>query len=581
VLFLTQEIRQSFGRVDGSFQDVGERIRKAQGVIVDEIEESERSVVRAVGGPRPFPGNASGGRSVQGGSQNGDEKKANGNRITRVLKGLRSGTNNDLTRIEDMLFTLLKEVEELKSQSAQAKGGSVRAPSLDNLAHDQHEQDHGYDPEGRAGTASQASQSGHFSAAHARGPSRRYSENRISTVHEASDEGQETHSHSRNDGPYSDPNLLAPGRGQGEYQRGSSVPLDTRPQPAMAPAPASLSNENTPRMVDKAKKHKSSGSTSWFGKLTSKTASKSRWSESTNASATSKPIRSSGQSRKDDSTHHLQHAASRSGSDLAAHEYQHDPYGDDHLHSGFSTADLPATSHALGMMGPPRPAYMTPEDPKYKAHRNSINLQHPQPRQGQTEKFKMALENQAHIYDTPTSPKSADWAGSATSLPRFTPHNPATTSGEYWSDSAVATSGPPRPPKEPLDENRSPQSPARTHRISKLAKGSPLPHHSVDSAYGTATATHTHYTGSPKLENRNLSGALGIPTRRPSGPRAMTPKSAEEDAAREDRRRKRGMFPLLVGWTGDGELTPCPVQTPLAPSQARTPTPSSRGNGHP
>jgi hypothetical protein len=50
----------------------------------------------------------------------------------------------------------------------------------------------------------------------------------------------------------------------------------------------------------------------------------------------------------------------------------------------------------------------------------------------------------------------------------------------------------------------------------------------------------SQYGGSPKLENRNLSSALGVPSRRPSGPRAMTPKSAEEDAAREERRRKRG-----------------------------------------
>ena len=543
VLFLTQELRQSFGRVDNSFQGVEERIKKAQGAIVDEIEESEKVITKTLGASRHYPGSASAGRSIQGGSLNGDDtsgRKPNGNKIIRALKGLRSGTN-DLSRIEDMLFTLLKEVEELKSQG---KGSSVRGPSLDNLTQDRYEHDHGYEPEGRAGTASQASQSGRLSASQSRLPSRRYSENRISTVHEASEEGQESMHGLHNDGPYSDPNLLTPG--QGEYQRGSSVPLDTRRQSAMGPAPASLSNENTPRTAEKGKKHKSSGSTGLISKL----MSKSRWSESTNDSGPSKPFRFSGQSRKDhdsDLIHHPQHAASRSGSNLAGHagEYPLDPYGDDHLHTGFSNPDLPATSQTLERMAPPRTTYMTPEDPKYKVHRNSLNLQHPQPRQGQTEKFKMALETQAHIYDSPTSPKSADWAGSATSLHRFMPHNTATTNGEYWSASPVAASGPPRPPKEPIEEGRPPQSPARQHRISKLVKGSPLPHHSVESGYGTATATHTHYTGSPKLENRNLSGALGVPTRRPSGPRAMTPKSAEEEAAREERRRKRGMCRCL------------------------------------
>jgi hypothetical protein len=78
--------------------------------------------------------------------------------------------------------------------------------------------------------------------------------------------------------------------------------------------------------------------------------------------------------------------------------------------------------------------------------------------------------------------------------------------------------------------------------VSKLQKNSPLPYQSVESGYATGPGTQaaSNYTGSPKLENRNLSGALGAPVRRPSGPRAMTPRSAEEEAAREERRRKRG-----------------------------------------
>ncbi len=97
---------------------------------------------------------------------------------------------------------------------------------------------------------------------------------------------------------------------------------------------------------------------------------------------------------------------------------------------------------------------MTPEDPKYKAHRNSINLQHPQPYRGQTERFKANLESQAWGYDSPITPHSAEWAGSATSLGRF-PRNPnresygsaAEQQQAYWTSSPAnagitATSGP-------------------------------------------------------------------------------------------------------------------------------------------
>jgi len=89
-------------------------------------------------------------------------------------------------------------------------------------------------------------------------------------------------------------------------------------------------------------------------------------------------------------------------------------------------------------------------------------------------------------------------------------------------------------------------------RLSKLQKQSPLPHHSVESGYGTMThgvptasyISHSRDSSSPRLENRNLSGALGV-SRRPSGPRPMTPKSvgsAASDDGREmsDPKRKRG-----------------------------------------
>ena len=542
---LLMTVVQMAAEMRNSFDNMKKVLDVTEDVIIKEVQEhTETTVNKAINGPRPMPGSAP--RSVHGGgSQNGtfEDPTKRRNFLRRALKGLSAQGTNDLTRIEDMLNQLLAEVSTLKSQSAPAGGASTApGPSLENVqAEGQYEQDHGYDPDGHAGTstASHASQSGHLSIPQSRGPStklgyeRKFSDHRISTVPEANEEDHEI---SAQAAQYKSSEMLTPGHHE---LRGGSVPLATPPQTGNA-MQGSQSNENTPK-TEKSKKHKSGGSSSWFPKI-------SRWSETT-ASSVGKTFRGSGMSRKDrteDDTY-LHHQQSRSGSDLAADDGPHtNPYGDDRLHTGFSQDELGAPDHPMDLPLP-RP-YMTPEDPKYKAHRNSLNLQHPQPRTGQTERFKAALESQAHEFDTPMSPRSADWQGSVTSLHRF----PEQDTNRYSDSSAMApgqdperwahspsgyNSGPPRPPKEPLDSGLT-RTPAKSNRISKLLKGSPLPHQSIESGYVTGSGTHASY--SPKLENRNLSGALNGPTRKPSGPRAMTPKSAEEEAAREERRRKRG-----------------------------------------
>jgi hypothetical protein len=57
------------------------------------------------------------------------------------------------------------------------------------------------------------------------------------------------------------------------------------------------------------------------------------------------------------------------------------------------------------------------EDPKYKAHRNSLNLQHPQPRAGPTGRHQNHLETQAQVFEPVTSPDYDQW-GSMPSLAR-------------------------------------------------------------------------------------------------------------------------------------------------------------------
>lgn len=541
-----------------SFDDIKRMLADTEDVIITEVKENtDKTVQRHLGGPRPFPG--SGARSVQtAGSQAGtDNEKKTRNLWKRAIKSLNTKGTNDLTRIEDMLMQLLSEVDVLKEQTNRGFGQDS-GPSLDNIQPAvQYEQDRGYEPEGHAGTstASYASQSGHLSIPRATSAKTGYerkvsgSGHRISTVPEGDEDENHkdqnfiVHNHSNTE-------MMSPVQ---ESQRVNSLPLGTPPQMPVA-AQASLSNDNTPR-TEKGKKHKSSGSSSWFPKI-------SRWSETT-ASSVGKAFRKS-----KDADENSYQGPSRSGSDLADLDNYPvaDPYGDDLLHPGYSqthlhpqrhdpnqietdmsftmagvsrtpvSIDTPADENAL----PENPFllhhYTTPEDPKYKAHRNSVNLQHPQPRQGQTEHFR-TLETTAQEFGQPMSPKSADWAGSMTSLNRFGSHQPqystgsvTTEQGQYtWEGSSSpapggsSSTGPPRPPKEPLDETSSPPQRGVTPTRSRI------------SALGYKPS------GSPKPENRNLQNVLSVPSRRPSGPRAMGTKSPVPGVENEERRRKRGM----------------------------------------
>ncbi|KAF2964751.1 hypothetical protein GQX73_g8818 [Xylaria multiplex] len=542
-----------------SFMDIKKMLAETEDAIVNDVNaNTEKSIKRHLGGPRPFPGSSA--RSVQGSSQAGTEdlRAKKRNLLRRALQGLSAKGNSDLSRIEDMLIQLLTDVDVLKHQTAVPVGMmSTRAPSMDNLQPEiPYEQDRGYEPEGNAGTstASHASQSGHLSIPQSRGASmraaseRKFSDHRISTVQEDEGEYEQTpgitQNHPSRDG------MLSP---LSDRQRGASVPLGTPPQTSHGQQ-LSASNENTPRTAE-SKKHKSKGSSSFFPKI-------SRWSETT-ASSIGKAFRSSGSSRKQEATEDFVHQPpSRSGSDLGDFDpYQHqDLYGEDKLHTGFSAPDLlpqgmnSRVTPGLSQQTTASLPYATPEDPKYRAHRDSLNLQHPQPRPGQTERFRTALETSAADYDSPMSPRSADWARSVTSLHRFPQQNTnrysdnsaANAGDQYNWDGAASPSSqaPARPPKEPLDTHSlGAQTPPQDSRVDKLLQkqGSPLPYQSVESGYGTATATHvgSYHSGSPRFDNKNLSGALGVPTRRPSGPRAMTP-SRSEDGERQDRQHTFG-----------------------------------------
>lgn len=505
-------------------------------VIITEVQaNTDKSVQKAINGPRPLP--PSGARSLRQGSQDEYEDLPTKRRnvFRRALKGLSMRSSNDLGKIEEMLVQLLGEVEGLKLAQG-LKSASHQGTSTEELQQEgNYENDRGYEPEGNAGT-SIASQSGHLSLPQSGGPrgfdGRKFSDHRISTVPEGDEEELDVRHQDDLDNRFdNNEHLLTPVR---ENLRGGSAPLGTPPQQTVAPA--SLSNENTPR-TDKSKKHKSSSSSGWIPKV-------SRWSETT-TSTILRGFRSSGgrsSGRKEDNQ--FADPRSRSGSDLGEYP-DHDPYDGEmpnspgYLQENENPADL-----------------LPPEDPKYKAHRNSLLLQHPQPRQGPTHRYQTALESQAHHFDTPLSPASANW--SQTSLNRLPPQQTNRYSGDtnltapltpaseegYSNMSPSNQQAPVRPPKEPITPHL-----AQKMRAGRLQKPSPLAneHLGPDSRPFSANSGHYEAGGSPRSAARKLSGALGgAPTRKPTGPRSMSSASRSGgDLTRDDgtvRRANRGML---------------------------------------
>ncbi|RDL37760.1 Uncharacterized protein BP5553_05193 [Venustampulla echinocandica] len=544
---------RSAAEMRNSFEDMKRLLADTEDQIITEVKgNTEKSVQKVINGPRPLP--PSGARSLRQTSQDemfDDLRNKKRNVFQRALKGLSMRSSNDLGKIEEMLVQLLGEVEGLKA--AQGLRSDPHNESFSELHQEgNYENDHGYEPEGNAGTstASHASQSGHLSIPGSRGPSaargfdvRKFSDHRISTVPEGDEEEADHHDqavlstqYDRQDG------LLTPTQ---EFTRGGSAPLGTPPQQHVAPA--SLSNENTPR-TDKSKKHKSSSSSGWIPKV-------SRWSETT-ASSVFRPFRSSGRSSgrnlKDDQ---FENPPSRSGSDLD-HYAEHDPYGDDKLHTGFSQEQIEQEQYNENEA--PQ-SLLPPEDPKYKAHRNSLNLQHPQPRQGPTHRYQTALESQAQHYGAPMSPKSLDW-GSSTSINRLpaqqtnrystgtnnTGGNLSPISDGGYSDGSATNQAPARPPKEPL----APQRPPKV-RTGKLQKPSPLSNEHLNVERDANYGASYEGGGSPRSAARKLSGNMsGVPTRKPTGPRSMSSASRSGELNRDEtvirRNKNRDTFGTIA-----------------------------------
>lgn len=480
---------RSAAEMRNSFEDMKKFIAEQDEQILDSSERQHEKTQKMVGGPRPQPMSTT--RAAHSATSEDDLPNKRGNVFRRALRGLGTKNTQELQNIEAMLMRLLDEVEGLRTtQNPGIRRDQVRHTSLTSADNARAPTDTGYEPEGQAGTSSTGDRSGFFSNNSSRQADyrtynqQRDSGNRVSTVME---DNEEYDDYDTQLGPANAGNVQAshtpldtpPRQDHGRQLRGGSVPLHTPPRTTPQNL-GSQSNDNTPHQSTgdgSGRKHKSFAA-NFIPKMVS------RWSKTTASSADN--FRSSAQRPRPHSE------ISRSGSNLGEYEFEHDPQGDDRIRSNtsFQRDHYPDDDDDDRPPSPLIPSQVS-DNPKYQAHRNSLNLQHPQPRQGPTGRFQSRLESEAQHYNdqlSPTSETSSRWDQGSSLQHTLPPH---AAYGEHLSPipddpysadhslhldsrsvrSGTSSQGPPRPPKisneEPLVPQRPPKvpmSPSQSNR---------------------------------------------------------------------------------------------------------------------
>ena len=402
-----------------SFEDMKKFIAEQDDFIMDTADKQhDITVQKIINGPRPPPPAAPRSLARAPSEEDEDIPAKRLNVFKRALRGLGTKNTAELQNIESMLMRLLGEVEGLRAdQEGRPVNSRTQSNSVNSVNNVREPTDPGYEPEGQAGTSSTGDRSGFFSnnssrQADHRGAAAglRESTNRVSTVMEGDEDLEASKSPSRDvmDQQLATRKaLITPERTMPDTRdtRGASLPLVTPPRIPVAEIRAS-SNENTPQMSTDGKfqrKHKSSSS-SFFPKMMS------RWSKTTAASSFVDNPRSGTQATSKPRPYSQ---VSQSGSNLNVGEYDYDlDPQEDALRTTQSYLNEEYSGRENRPISPLIPSQVS-DNPKYHAHRNSMNLQHPQPRQGPTGRFQNHLEHEAQTYTgeqfSPTSQSSSVW----------------------------------------------------------------------------------------------------------------------------------------------------------------------------
>jgi len=434
---------RSAAEMRNTFEELKQFIRIQDTMVMNNTDKRvDLAEQRILGGPRPQPIGSP--RAPRSSTEDLDIETKRKSVFKRALKGLSMKGDNDIKKIEGMLIQLLGEVEGLKQIHQLTMDQQNRSNSLtsyENLRASGGPES-GYEPEGRANTASSPNQSGYLSNPSSRRIQDLHSGYDVPPTHRISTVEEDDEEFAEQDGQYENTErMTTPTQ---EARRNNSVSHETPPQ-ASKPFRESQSQENTPK-----RKHKSNSSSIFgFPKI-------SRWSKTTASTNPESLPRNSGSGERNPYS-----SASRSGSqvNVVYADGNYELHDDDRLRS---TASLPRDDRrsirSASPLIPEDANQYEMEDPKYQAHRNSLNLQHPQPRPGPTGRHQNHLESQARIFNPVASPDFDQW-GSNPALARnrlsggaasYGPGNlsPISSEGGYSQHSASEQQAAPvRPPK--------------------------------------------------------------------------------------------------------------------------------------
>ncbi|KAH0358392.1 hypothetical protein KCU84_g8178, partial [Aureobasidium melanogenum] len=361
----------------------------------------------------------------------------------RALRGLSKRGSNDLSKIEDMLNQILGDVEDLKMTQGDRPPMSLRGSSFDSYEdRAYYGRDSGYEPEGQAGTSSTPNHSGRLSnhSGNASVPSpkenttssqeryfhsgyngRRDSINRVSTVieEESNDSGSFLEQHEAHilDNQFeNNERLLTPTQESFNRRSGSfdsaTTPVQQRHSPYDAYNGASTPEKQRKQSVFGMPKVSRWSKTTTSSYPENPDANDKRRSQYTNASSSGDSLISNGAGyygngyalKSEDRLRSTQSLAK----DQAAKEHLPDNRS---IRSGLS--DMTRTPSPLipsetgsqldhiPIILPDGNEVHSFDDPKYSAHRDSLLLQHPQPRPGPTHRHQTNLENEARTFSGP------------------------------------------------------------------------------------------------------------------------------------------------------------------------------------
>ncbi|KAK5117006.1 hypothetical protein LTR62_006727 [Meristemomyces frigidus] len=442
---------RSAAEMRSSFDEMKQFIKEQDRLIMANTDrDAEQVVARVIGGPRPLPLGSP--RAPRGPTQEDVQAKRKGV-LRRALKGLTGGKKaDDLARVEDMLMQILDNVEDLKHGAAptsRQQSGSY-TETMDSYEKLRAAPDSGYEPEGQADTSSTPSQSGHFTTTprggkeqfHSGYDGRRGSINRVSTVMEGDEDQDELTPEEarvlRNQFENNE-RLLTPTQ-ESHLQRNRGLSPNDTPYHGAESYTGLQAQEITPKRAEKERKHKSNSS-SIFGGV----PKVSRWSKTTSSSAApdlaaldspivtrgARPVSAASRSTStldeydDDKYDRRSGDSRRSVQSLGRdHERPHSQAETKSMRSGVSKISrtpsplIPSVrsfkhdDHEHTREASPDQEDLDDQDdygfddPKYQAHRNSILLQHPQPRQGPTGRHQNHLETKAEDFDDPAGTNS-------------------------------------------------------------------------------------------------------------------------------------------------------------------------------